>query len=1642
MCLLLPSPGGVFLATGSTDHHIRVYHILGANGPEKILDVETHTDRVDSLIFSNLSSRFISGSKDGTALIWRYERGQWTNIVLKMATRLVNGYFIDHHMFHRSNPRCASHPVCSSEDAKLKLRVNMVFWNTDDSLVATSSSNHAIKIWNSYTGLLLSVLLVRLQAHDDEVYCLETHPLDPRILLSGGHDGRICVWDLTTGTAIKNYFNMVCLPLRPSGGLCQLTAGSRLKDKAMEPSLTASSLQMDSCLSPQTPMATSASMGMALMSHIKRYPLFVYYLVLCNLGVPDEVFFHTDYRPLIRDSNHHVLDEQTQCAPHLMPPAFLVDIDGNPYPPSIQRLVPGREGCADAQLVPYVASVAPGGASEVLEPVRVPTIDDMIERLQLEQAGSRPPPGSRRREGDVEGVRRQSTGFWQTRGGLGGCPRRSAAPVVRPLGSAQLKMAVQHRLNLAHSEVDHYVREMKRPPDPRQFLEPKLVQALPSLRKEERSQRRRSLHEKRIKKDSQESNAVVNIEEDSSSTSMDSQEDESFSSDDSDYSDWTAEQPIPPRPSRSRRVQAMAQSSTETRDDSTQRTRTTRRTGNITPPTSDPGPSTSTAVLVTHNGPGRDIRSHHSSWLTDVCPKKSPYVPQVGDEVVYFWQGHLQYVQAVRKAKLYEISLRSLPWKKKNHLRSLHPLLTLTQQFYCRIMSSQKRKRESITIEKKKEICQLARNNPTISKNEIGERFSLPRTTVRDILTQAEKWENYTVGSSKRQKVGKFSDLEDALFNWFTQKRANNIIITDDLLREKAKKLGEQLDVPENFAYSRGWLQRFKGRFHISQRRLCGEGASISPAIIDEHLTNLNSMLANSGYDPANIYNADETGLFFQLIPDRTLAHKDENCRGVKRMKQRITVLLCCNSTGTDKRRLLIIGKSAKPRCFRNFSPHFYCTYTSNSKAWMTSSIFQEWLLQFNKQLVSEGRRILLLLDNATSHCVPNDGLSNIKIHFLPPNMTASLQPLDSGIIKSFKAQYRKLQLQKMVELADAHLPTELRLDYAVRYCKMAWDSEAEINLTDDNLLVSTVTAKEELGEDDDTTVTQRPPSLREARTAAETVLLFLEHSKRATSDDVNLSADLLRRVYAISREKVNDDQHTGHPRSLRCEENKLKIKELIKSNRRISIKDLSSGTGLSVGLCHQIVTKDLDMIRTSSKFVPGILTEEQKEVRMDVCKNMVEMTRTDPEWMQKIITGDETWVYQYDPETKRQSSQWIERGEPKPKKARFTKFKWTSKSCLLQAHEVAKIVDIRFENSAPVKLCFVKLVLVNPCDEDYDTFSLRFHDMADVIDFIVLKQVYDQAIDRNWAPGECAPSSQLEGVDPKLVCSRGSLPCFNVTWDNGETEKMSPWDFEPVDEDRGCVELNQEERESLMYVPKNSEWSMYGQRADCRRIAAGLEKIMQLSIAEPFSVPVDLSVYPDYPNVVEYPMDLNTIKSRLENRYYRAVYYRRLEAIKFDIRFIETNALKFNQPNSAIVLKAKQVVNLVLSFIGRVDCDDPMVLYQSRQLSDEEDTEVDTGPEDNEGHPTLVGVVCPPSFFGSLTDAVRGQRSSRRLMHRSTAATAVDSESQYTSQSWKGQCQDLLARIWDCEDSTPFRRPVDMEAYPVSTPDCGTILE
>ncbi|UYV71762.1 hypothetical protein LAZ67_9000298 [Cordylochernes scorpioides] len=139
--------------------------------------------------------------------------------------------------------------------------------------------------------------------------------------------------------------------------------------------------------------------------------------------------------------------------------------------------------------------------------------------------------------------------------------------------------------------------------------------------------------------------------------------------------------------------------------------------------------------------------------------------------------------------------------------------------------------------------------------------------------------------------------------------------------------------------------------------------------------------------------------------------------------------------------------------------------------------------------------------------------------------------------------------------------------------------------------------------------------------------------------------------------------QLPSQPLSIRNPENTLKIKSSIKENPRITNRELSEYLDISFGTCKTIIKNDLHLKRSPAKFVPHLLTNEQKEHRKETCKNMVEMFNFDPHWLKNVVKGDEKWVYGYDPETKRQSSQWLEPGKPRFKKAKMIKSKL---KCLL----------------------------------------------------------------------------------------------------------------------------------------------------------------------------------------------------------------------------------------------------------------------------------------------------------------------------------------------------------------------------------------
>ncbi len=186
---------------------------------------------------------------------------------------------------------------------------------------------------------------------------------------------------------------------------------------------------------------------------------------------------------------------------------------------------------------------------------------------------------------------------------------------------------------------------------------------------------------------------------------------------------------------------------------------------------------------------------------------------------------------------------------------------------------------------------------------------------------------------------------------------------------------------------------------------LHGEGSEVDkndPELLSA-LEKLYSIIAQ--YDPENVYNMDETRLFFRLLPRySTLMPNDDisSIRGKKKAKDRVSLIVCANASGTHKIPCVMIGKSKEPACIKD--RHWPVLYFNQAKAWMDMETCWKW---FNEVFVPEikkrtGRLVLLLMDNAPGHFDAFER-DNIHVVFFPPNCTSWKQHCDMGIIAAFK---------------------------------------------------------------------------------------------------------------------------------------------------------------------------------------------------------------------------------------------------------------------------------------------------------------------------------------------------------------------------------------------------------------------------------------------------------------------------------------------------------------------------------------------------------------------------------------------------------------------------------------------------------------
>ena len=297
-------------------------------------------------------------------------------------------------------------------------------------------------------------------------------------------------------------------------------------------------------------------------------------------------------------------------------------------------------------------------------------------------------------------------------------------------------------------------------------------------------------------------------------------------------------------------------------------------------------------------------------------------------------------------------------------------------------------KRKVLSLEERVKVIERAKNNELARS--IAKAFEVGKTQIQNIIANKSEilksWEDGIRGERKYVKPRRslYADVNGLVWDWFVNARARNIPVTGKLIQEKASLLSEELN-HEGFAASNGWLESWRKRFGVRSAALSGESASVREEDVADWSKRLPTIC--TGYEARNIFNADETGLFYRCLPNRSMVQKADSCKGGKNAKERVTVLLGSSVIG-EKLKPLVIGKAANPRCFKGINKGTLGVhYESNCKAWMTASLFREWLERLNQRFIQEKRHILLFIDNCTAH--PEVQLSNIKLVFLPPNTTS-----------------------------------------------------------------------------------------------------------------------------------------------------------------------------------------------------------------------------------------------------------------------------------------------------------------------------------------------------------------------------------------------------------------------------------------------------------------------------------------------------------------------------------------------------------------------------------------------------------------------------------------------------------------------------
>ena len=125
-------------------------------------------------------------------------------------------------------------------------------------------------------------------------------------------------------------------------------------------------------------------------------------------------------------------------------------------------------------------------------------------------------------------------------------------------------------------------------------------------------------------------------------------------------------------------------------------------------------------------------------------------------------------------------------------------------------------------------------------------------------------------------------------------------------------------------------------------------------------------------------------------------------------------------------------------------------------------------------------------------------------------------------------------------------------------------------------------------------------------------------------------------KAFKEGRENVEDDPRSGRPISSTNDQNVEVVRAVMAKDRQLCVRMIAEEMGLNKNAVHRILTEHLHMRKICAKLVPKNLSVELKANRLEICQDFLGRLEIEPKFLHKLITGNESWVFDYDPETKR----------------------------------------------------------------------------------------------------------------------------------------------------------------------------------------------------------------------------------------------------------------------------------------------------------------------------------------------------------------------------------------------------------------------